>query len=69
MAKQETIIESIPFTEYYNSLSEDEKTTLREKVTPKYMAYTSFYHKIRNKAFTELEIEKLEEITNQKFSR
>jgi len=33
------------------------------------MGYTTFYTKIRNNSFTELEFEKLESLTNQTFER
>lgn len=64
------ILEKIIFKEYYESLPDDKaRTDLRNEFVPKYISYPSFYRKISDNSFTELELEKLEEITNQKFAR
>jgi len=66
--QNEENVEKLIFKDYFNSLTTDqEKNKIRDTMFPKYMSYTSFYRKIRDNAFTPLELEKLEKITNQKF--
>ncbi len=61
-------VEKLIFKDYFNALQTDEeKNKIRDAMFPKYMSYTSFYRKVRDNAFTPLELEKLEEITNLKF--
>lgn len=68
--KTDAIVEKIIFKDYFNTLnSDEERNQIRDQMFPKYMSYTSFYRKIRENAFTELEFEKLEEITKQQFIR
>lgn len=59
----------ITFKEYYQSLEDVEKNRIRDVFVPQYLSYSAFYYKVRLNSFTELELQKLEEITNQKFSR
>ena len=64
-------IEKIAFKDYFNDLpNDDERTKIRDLFIVKYkMGYTTFYTKVRENTWTELEFEKLEEITNKIFSR
>lgn len=62
-------LSKITFTDYFESLDVQSKMELRGKFTPLYVAYTTFYYKLRNNSFTELELQKLEELTNQTFAR
>ena len=58
------------FKDYYDNLPDDDtRNAIRDIMWPKYMAYTTFYTKIRMNTFTELEFEKLEEITGETFTR
>lgn len=58
------------FKDYYDNLPDEaSKNAIRDIMWPKYMGYTTFYSKIRNNTWTELEFEKLEEITNTQFTR
>lgn len=70
-AKETTeILEKIIFKDYFNALPDDNaRLELRNKLVPKYISYPSFYRKVTENAFTELEFEKLEEITNKQFTR
>lgn len=62
--------EKIIFKDYFNALpTDDDRNYIRDIMFPKYMAYTTFYTKVRENTFTELELEKLEEITNKTFER
>lgn len=59
----------IVFKYYYERLSEDEKISIRDGfLIASGLAYTSFYHKLRNDKFSKLEQSKLEELCNQKFA-
>ncbi len=69
MKTNEEEIKKITFSAYYESLDNNTKKELREKVTPKYMAYPTFYWKCRHHSFTELELQKLEELIGQNFER
>jgi len=69
MKTNNEILSKITFIDYYEALDDQSKKQLREKFTPIYMAYTTFYYKLRNNSFTELELQKLEELTNQTFAR
>lgn len=62
-------LSKITFSDYFETLDVKSKTELRSKMTPLYVAYTTFYYKLRNNSFTELELQKLEELTNQTFAR
>ena len=63
-------IEKLVFKDYFNSLpTDDDRNAIRDQMFPKYMGYTTFYTKIRNNSFTELEFEKLESLTSQTFER
>lgn len=58
------------FKDYYDALPNDEaRNAIRDVMWPKYMGYTTFYTKVRQNTFTELEFEKLEEITKNTFYR
>ena len=59
----------IAFSDYFEQLDTQGKNELRDKFTPIYVAYSTFYAKIKNNSFTELELQKLEELTNKNFSR
>lgn len=63
--------EKIIFKDYFNSLSTDEeRNSLRDFMVIGYeMGYTTFYRKVRENSFSKLELEKLESVTKQKFSR
>lgn len=59
----------IVFKYYYEGLSEDDKIGIRDSfLMASGLAYTSFYHKLRNDKFSKLEQSKLEELCNQKFA-
>lgn len=62
-------LSKITFSDYFETLDVKSKNELRDKFTPIYVAYTTFYYKLRNNSFTELELQKLEELTNQTFAR
>lgn len=58
------------FKDYYEALPNDEaRNAIRDVMWPKYMGYTTFYTKVRENTFTELEFEKLEAITEKTFER
>lgn len=61
--------EQIVFKYYYENLSEEEKTAIRNDfLIASGLAYSSFYYKLRTGKFTKLEQSKLEELCNHKFS-
>ncbi|WP_099463366.1 hypothetical protein [Parabacteroides provencensis] len=61
--------DQIVFKYYYEGLSEDEKTSIRDGfLSASGIAYTSFYYKLRHEKFSKLEQSKLEELCNQKFT-
>lgn len=55
------------FKKHYTSLGRQEAKDLRKKLTNKYMEQSSFYTKLNNNKWTELEFEKLHELTGQNF--
>lgn len=58
------------FKDYFYALpSEKDRNAIRDVMWPKYMGYTTFYTKVRQNTFTELEFEKLEAITKKTFER
>lgn len=58
------------FKDYFKALPNDKaRNAVRDVMWPKYMAYNTFYTKVRENTFTELEFEKLEEITGETFTR
>jgi hypothetical protein len=61
--------EKITFKEYYQSLDDEAKNRIRDVFVPQYLSYSAFYYKVRLNSFTELELQKLEEITNETFLR
>lgn len=64
------ILQKIIFKDYFFALPDDNaRVEIRNKIVPRYVSYPSFYRKINDNSFTELEFEKLEEITNQQFER
>ncbi len=51
------------FTDYYNTLSDDDKETVRKEVLSQSgMAYTTFYYKLRHNSFKPLEIKLIDRI-------
>lgn len=64
-------LDEIIFKDYFNGLNSDEaKNCIRDLFVLRYnMGYTTFYRKVRENSFSELEFEKLEEITKLKFTR
>jgi len=69
MKTNETINKVLDFKDYYNSLGKDDRMALRHLVVPAYMQYPTFYQKLAKNSWTALEIEKLEMLTGEKFSR
>lgn len=69
MKTNNEIVEKMSFKDYFESLSNDSKTTIREQMTPIHMSYTTFYDKLRNNSWKELEIRELERITGKQFAR
>lgn len=69
MKQEETIINKLSFKDYYNNLTADEKIALRHLVVPVYMQYSTFYAKLDKNNWTALEIEKLEMLTGETFTR
>lgn len=61
--------EKLVFRDYFSSLTTDEKKSLRDKVVPLYISYSSFYRKVEENSFSELEFEKIESLTNHNFKR
>lgn len=62
-------MEKMSFKDYFNSMSTKEKNELRDQMTPAFMAYTTFYHHLRKEDWSELELQKLEQLTNKEFAR
>jgi hypothetical protein len=62
-------VEKMTFKVYFQSLDNEAKKILRDKITPAFMAYTTFYDHLRKGNWSELELQKLEELTNQNFAR
>lgn len=63
-------LEKINFKDYFSDLSDDEKLEIRNLFILKYkMAYSTFYSKLNNNSWSELEFEKLEEVTRKNFTR
>lgn len=53
------------FKDYYNSLSEEDKTILRERILSESgMAYTTFYYKLRFESWKPLERTLINNIIN-----
>lgn len=63
------ILEKIVFKDYYEGLDDDAKEALVYAIVPKYLSISSFYRKKNDNSFSELEFEKLEEITKLIFTR
>ena len=61
--------EKITFKDYYQFLEDIEKNRIRDVFVPQYLSYSAFYYKVRLNSFTELELQKLEELTKQSFLR
>lgn len=57
------------FKGYFESLDDDKKNELVYTLVPKYFSISSFYRKKNDNSFSELEFEKLELLTGQKFQR
>lgn len=55
------------FRKHYTSLNRQEAKDLRKQLTSKYMEQSSFYTKLNNNKWTELEFEKLHELTGKDF--
>lgn len=65
----ETNKDILVFKAYYEALPDDSKSSLRNKIVPKYMSQSAFYRKKDENSFSELEFEKIEFLTDQIFSR
>lgn len=57
------------FKGYFESLEDEKKNELIYTLVPKYISISSFYRKKNDNSFSELEFEKLELLTGQKFQR
>ena len=57
----------IAFKDYFFSLSLEDKIELRDKLVPKYFHMTTFYQKVAANRFSNLEREKLTEVTGRDF--
>lgn len=68
-AQKQENVEEIVFKDYYSSLDDDRKLDLFMYFVPKYMSMSSFYRKIRDNSFSNLEFERIEELTTKKFKR
>jgi hypothetical protein len=67
--KKQNFMKKIVFKDYYQELSNKERSELKGKLIPCYMQYSTFYYKVKNNLFTELEFEKLESITRLSLKR
>lgn len=67
MNKKTNEIEKLSFETYYESLPIEEKLILRDKLVPRYLGLPSFYSKLRANRWTELEREKIQELTGKTF--
>ena len=63
------ISQKIVFKDYYEGLNDEDKEALVFALVPKYLSISSFYRKKNDNSFSELEFEKIETITKQKFVR
>lgn len=62
MKKKQNLKEMV-FRDYYNTLTDKQKTELREKVISQSgMSYTTFYYKLRCNAFKPLEMNLINDI-------
>lgn len=52
----------ISFKDYYKSLTEAEKIQIVNSLVPKYWRLSTFYDKMNNDRWTEVEYEKLQEL-------
>ena len=57
------------FKDYYSNLETKEKNKIRDYFVPKYISNSTFYLKVTDNSFTELEFERLEQITELTFKR
>jgi hypothetical protein len=57
----------IAFKDYFHSLPLEEKMELRDQLVPKYFHLTTFYQKVAANRFSNLEREKLTEVTGRQF--
>jgi len=62
-------IEKILFKDYFELLDTTAKNKIRDSMVPLHVAYTTFYAKLRNNSWKELEYQELERITGQSFIR
>jgi hypothetical protein len=60
-------LKNLNFRDYYNSLTESEKSNLIQFFVPKYMAIATFYYKMRTSGWSEYDYEKMEELTGKNF--
>lgn len=61
MTKQN--FDKMVFTDYYNTLSDEDKEAVRNEVLSQSgMAYTTFYYKLRNNSFKLLELKLIDRI-------
>ena len=61
--------EKILFKDYFEGLNTPTKNEIRDSIVPAHMGYTTFYAKLRNNSWKELEYQELERITGQIFIR
>jgi len=69
MTTEEENKEKILFKDYFESLDNPAKKEIRDKMVPIHMEYTTFYNKLKNSSWKELEIQELERLTGKSFLR
>jgi len=62
-------IEKILFKAYFELLETDAKNSIRDQMMSVGIAYSTFYTKVSDNSFKELEFRELERITNLNFKR
>jgi len=61
--------EKILFKEYFETLDTDSKNAIRDSMMAVGIAYSTFYTKVSDNSFKELEFRELERITKKNFLR
>lgn len=62
---KEQILGKMVFKDYYDSLSDADKETVRNQILSESgMSYTTFYYKLRNDSFKPLEVRLIRKIIN-----
>jgi len=69
MITTEENIEKILFKDYFELLDTTAKNKIRDTMVPLHVAYTTFYAKLRNNSWKELEFKEIERLTGQSFKR